>query len=170
MTSEDIKHQLIIVSLVTQSVTACYWLAEHICEQRQASYRKRVAQQESKLLIWLRLSARVVNRDKDLTATTDAHHRPVRVHKQRSGKGLQAKQSEILRAQDSAIQKPDQNRNNMSQFIQSPLCIKPYSIKKEKDRKEKVIWSWPGTCIQYTRLQYKISTINLCIHCAPINY
>ena len=42
-----------------------------------------VAQQESKLLIWLRLSARLVNRDKDLNkdliATTDAHHRPVRV-------------------------------------------------------------------------------------------
>ena len=54
-----------------------------------------------------------MNRDKDLTATTDAHHRPVRVHAQRPGKGLQAKQSESLRAQDSAIQKPDQNRNNM---------------------------------------------------------
>ena len=53
-----------------------------------------------------------VNRDKDLIATSDAHHRPVRVHAQRPGKGLQAKQSESLRAQDSAIQKPDQNRNN----------------------------------------------------------
>ena len=73
----------------------------------------RVAQQESKLLIWLCLSARLVNRDKDLTATTDAHHRPVRVQAQRPGKGLQAKQSESLRTQDSAIQKPDQNRNNM---------------------------------------------------------
>ena len=67
-----------------------------------------VAQQESKLLIWLRLSARLVNRDKDLIVTTDAHHRPVRVHAQRPGKGLQAKQSESLRAQDSAIQKLDQ--------------------------------------------------------------
>ena len=28
----------------------------------------------------------------------------------------------------------------------------PHPIKKEKDRKEKVIGSWPGTCIQYTRL------------------
>ena len=65
------------------------------------------------LLIWLRLSAWLVNRDKDLIATTDAHHWPVRVHTQRLGKGLQAKQSESLRAQDSAIQKPDQNRNNM---------------------------------------------------------
>ena len=38
------------------------------------------------------LAARLVNRDKDLTATaTDAHHRPVRVHAQRPGKGLQAK-------------------------------------------------------------------------------
>ena len=62
----------------------------------------------------MRLSARLVNRDKDLIATTDAHHRPVRLHAQRPGKGLQAKQSESLRAQDSAIQKPDQNRNNMS--------------------------------------------------------
>ena len=66
------------------------------------------AHQESKLLIWLRLSARLVNRDKDLIATNDAHHRLVRVHAQRPGKGLQAKQSESLHAQDSAIQKPDQ--------------------------------------------------------------
>ena len=71
-----------------------------------------VAHPESNL-IWLHLSARLVNRDKDLIATTDVHRRPVRVHAQRPGKGLQAKQSESLRAQDSAIQKPDQNRNNM---------------------------------------------------------
>ena len=58
-----------------------------------------------------------MNRDKDLVATTDAHHRPVRVHAQRPGKGLQAKQSESLRAQDSAIQKPDQNRNKMSHSL-----------------------------------------------------
>ena len=76
-----------------------------------------VAQQESKLLIWLRLSARVVNRDKDLVATTDAHHQPVWVCTQRPGKGLQAKQSERMRAQDSAIQKPEQNRNNMSHSL-----------------------------------------------------
>ena len=76
--------------------------------------------------IWLRLSAQLVNRDKDLIATTDAHHRPVwvhawpvRVHAQRPIKGLQlqAKQSESLHAQDSAIQKPDQNRNNMSHSL-----------------------------------------------------
>ena len=77
----------------------------------------RVAHQEFKLLIWLRLSARLVNRDKDLIATTDAHHLPVRVHAQRPGKGLQAKQSESLRDQDSAIQKPDQNRNDMSHSL-----------------------------------------------------
>ena len=70
--------------------------------------------QESKLLIWLHLSARLVNRDKDLVATTDAHHWPGRVHAQRPRMGLQAKQSESLHTQDSAIQKPDQNRNNMS--------------------------------------------------------
>ena len=65
-------------------------------------------------LFRLRLSARLVNRDKDLIATADAHHRPVRVlHAQRPGKGLQAEQSESLRAQDSAIRKPEQNRNNM---------------------------------------------------------
>ena len=40
------------------------------------------------------LAARSVNRNKDLTATTDAHHRAVRVYAQRPGKGLQAKQSE----------------------------------------------------------------------------
>ena len=70
-----------------------------------------------KLLIWLRLSARLVNRDKDLIATTDAHHRPVRVHTQRTGKGLQAKQSESLRTQDSAMQKPDQNIDYMSHSL-----------------------------------------------------
>ena len=89
-----------------------------------------VAHQESKLLIWLRLSAWLVNRDKDLIATTDTHHQPVRVHAQRPGKGLQAKQSEILRAQDSAIQKPNQNRNNMSHSLQSALGTKPYSTSK----------------------------------------
>ena len=76
-----------------------------------------MAHQEFKLLIWLRLSARLVNRDKDLIATSDAHHRPVRVHAQRPAKGLRAKQSESLRAQDSAIQKPDQNRNDMSHSL-----------------------------------------------------
>ena len=63
------------------------------------------------------LAARLVNRDKDLIATTDARHRPVRVHAQRPGKGLQAKQSESLRTQDSAIQKPNQNRNNTSHSL-----------------------------------------------------
>ena len=62
------------------------------------------------------MSARSVNRGKDaahdLVATTDAHHRPVWVHTKRSGKGFQAKQGESLRTQDSAIQKPDQYRNN----------------------------------------------------------
>ena len=82
-------------------------------------------QQESKLLNWLHLSAGLEN--KDLIATTDTqHHRPVQVHTQRPGKGLQAKQSESLCAQDSAIQKPDQNRNNMSHSLQSALGIKPY--------------------------------------------
>ena len=90
----------------------------------------RVAQQESKLLIWLHLSARLVNKDKDPIATTDAHRRPVRVHAPRPGKALQAKQSESLRAQDSAIQKPDQNRNNMSHSLQSALGTKPYSTIK----------------------------------------
>ena len=69
-----------------------------------------VAHQKSELLIRLCLSARLVNRDKDLIATTDAHRRPVWVHAQRPEKNLQAKQSESLRAQDSVIQKPDQNR------------------------------------------------------------
>ena len=58
----------------------------------------RVAHQESKLLIWLQPSAQLVN--KDLVATTDAHHQPVWVCTQRPGKGLQAKQSESLHAQD----------------------------------------------------------------------
>ena len=58
-----------------------------------------------------------MNRDKDLVATTDAHHRPGRVHAQRPGKGLQAKQSKSLRSQDSAIQKPDQNTNDMSHSL-----------------------------------------------------
>ena len=59
-----------------------------------------------------------MNREKDLIAPTDAHHRPVRVHAQKPAKGIQAiKQSESLCAQDSAIQKPDQNRNNMSHSL-----------------------------------------------------
>ena len=58
----------------------------------------------------------------DLVATTDAHHRPVRVHAQRPGKDYKLS----LRAQDSAIQKPDQNRNNMSHSLQSALGTKPY--------------------------------------------
>ena len=73
----------------------------------------RVAHQESKLLIWLRLSARLVNRDKDLIATTDGlfgytHKDPERVYKL------------SLRAKDSAIQKPDQNRNNTSHSLYNP--------------------------------------------------
>ena len=83
----------------------------------------RVAHQESKL-IWLCLAARLVNRDKDLIATTDAHHRPVRVHAQRPGKGLQAKQSESLRAQHTATQKPDQNRTDMSHSLYN----QPYAL------------------------------------------
>ena len=67
-----------------------------------------------------------VNRDKDLIATPDMHHWPVQVHTQRPGKGLQAKQSESLRAQDSAIQQLDQNRNNMAHNLQSGLSTKPY--------------------------------------------
>ena len=89
------------------------------------------AYQESKLLIWLHLSARLVNRDKDLIATTVVHHRPFQVHAQstctktRKGwKGLQAKQSESLCAQDSAIQKPDQNSNNMSHSLYN----NPYAL------------------------------------------
>ena len=58
-----------------------------------------------------------MNRDKDLIATTDVHHWPVQVHAQRPGTGLQAKLSESLHAQDSAIQKPDQNRNNVSHSL-----------------------------------------------------
>ena len=30
----------------------------------------------------------------------------------------------------------------------------PHPVKKEKDRREKDIGSWPGTCIQYTRLHF----------------
>ena len=89
----------------------------HDLHLKPISHSVAVSIQESKLLIWLRLSARLVNRDKDLIATTDSHHRPGRVHAQRPGKGLQAKQSESLRAQDLAIQKPDQNRNNMSHTV-----------------------------------------------------
>ena len=90
-----------------------------------------VAHQEFNLLIWLCLSAWLVNRDKDLIATTDVHRWPVRVHAQRPRKGLQAKQSESLRAQDLAIQKLDQNRNNISHsFYNHPYFIKPYSTSK----------------------------------------
>ena len=77
---------------------------------------------ESKLLITLHLSVRLMNRDKDLITTADTHRQPVQVHAQRPGKGLQAKQSESLRAQGSAIQKPDQNRNNMSHSLYHHPC------------------------------------------------
>ena len=70
-----------------------------------------------------------MNREKYLIATTDAHHRPGQVHAQRPGKGLQAKQSESLHAQDLAIQKPDQKRNNMSHSLYS-LRTKPHSTSK----------------------------------------
>ena len=63
-----------------------------------------------------------MNRDKDLITTADTHRQPVQVHAQRPGKGLQAKQSESLRAQGSAIQKPDQNRNNMSHSLYHHPC------------------------------------------------
>ena len=79
---------------------------------------KRLIDAGSAARIWTAdLAARLVNRDKDLVATTDAYYWPVRVHAQRPRKGLQAKQSESLRAQDSAIQKSDQNRNNMSHSL-----------------------------------------------------
>ena len=72
-----------------------------------------------------------MDRDKDLIATTDAHHRPVRVHAQRPGQGLQAKQSESLRAQDWAIQKPDQNRNDMSHSLYNhPYALNHIQIVK----------------------------------------
>ena len=58
-----------------------------------------------------------MNRDKDLVAITDAYYWPVRVHAQRPRKGLQAKQSESLCAQDLAIQKLAQNRNDMSHSL-----------------------------------------------------
>ena len=67
-----------------------------------------------------------MNRNKDLTATTDVHHQPVWVHTQRPGKGLQAKQSESLRAQDSAIQKPDQAEITCL----TVYTITPYSTSK----------------------------------------
>ena len=75
-----------------------------------------VAHHKSKLLIRLQLFVRLMNRSKDLVATTDTHHRPVQVHTQRPGKCLQTK-SESLHAQDLAIQKPDQNRNYMSHSL-----------------------------------------------------
>ena len=109
MVSVDVKHHVYLLTLLLTS-RAYLWTTSRVLLTR-------VAYQESKLLIWLHLSARLVNRDKDLITTTDARHRPVRVHAQRPGKGLQAKQSENLRDQDSAIQKPDQNRNDMSHSL-----------------------------------------------------
>ena len=86
---------------------------------------------QEKLLVWLHLSAQLVNRDKDLIATTDVHHLPVQVHAQRPGKGLQAKQSESLCSQDSAIQMPDQNRNNMSHSLYNhPIALNHIQLVK----------------------------------------
>ena len=55
-----------------------------------------------------------------------AHHRPVRVPTQRTGKGMQAKQSESLRTQDSAKQKPDQNIDYMSHSLYNH----PYALNR----------------------------------------
>ena len=71
-----------------------------------------------------------MNRDKDLIATTDAHHRPVRVHARRPGKSLQAKQSESLHAQHSAIQKPDQTEITCLTIYNSPQHQTIYSTIK----------------------------------------
>ena len=60
----------------------------------------RVTYQESKLLVSVAASVCSVSepRQRPIAATTDAHHRPVRVHAQRPGKGLQAiKQSKSAR-------------------------------------------------------------------------
>ena len=89
---EEVSHKLTGSSLITQHVhvqkgysmsllltsRAYLWTTSRVLLTR-------VAHQESKLLIWLQLSARLVNKDKDLVATTDAHHRPVPVHAQRPG-------------------------------------------------------------------------------------
>ena len=71
-----------------------------------------------------------MNRDKDLITTTDAHHRPVRVHAQRPGKSLQAKQSESLRAQDSAIQKPDQAEITSHSLYNHPYALNHIQLVK----------------------------------------
>ena len=71
-----------------------------------------------------------MNRDKDLIATTDAHRRPARVHAQRPGKGLQAKQSESLRAKDSAIQKPDQTEITCLTVYNQPSALNHFQLVK----------------------------------------
>ena len=101
--------------LVTTSRVLLMWVAHH----------------KSKLLIWLQLFAWLVNRGKDLVATTDAHHRPVQVHTQRPGKCLQTK-SESLHAKDSAIQNPDQNRNYMSHSLYNhPYALNHIQLLKQ---------------------------------------
>ena len=117
------------------------------------------------LLIWLRLSARVVNRDKDLIGTTDAHRRPVRVHAPRPGKGLQAKQSKSLRAQDSAIQKPDQNRNNMSHSLYNhPYVLNHIQSKRKRTGKKRLYGHGPEHV--YSTLGY--NTKSALLTCASI--
>ena len=58
-----------------------------------------------------------------LVATTEAHHRPVWLYTHtKTGKGLQSKQSESLRAEDWAIQKPDQTEITcLTVYIISPM-------------------------------------------------
>ena len=128
--SVDVKHHVYLLTLLLTS-RAYLWTTSRVSLTR-------VAHQESNLLIWLRLSARWVNRDKDLVATTDAHHQPVRVHAQRPGKGLQAKQREreSMRAQDSATQKPDQNRNGMSHSLYNHAYALDHIIKGTFDNYE----------------------------------
>ena len=72
---------------------------------------------------------------------------------QRPGKGLQAKQSESLRAQDSAIQKPDQNRNNMSHSLYNH----PYALNHISTSKLNIQVKW--TFDNYEVNIFKVLTI-----------
>ena len=48
--------------------------------------------------------------------------------------------------------KPEGSLGRTAQDVHLDSHTAPELWKKEKDREEKVIGSWPGTCIQYTQL------------------
>ena len=121
----EVSHKLTGSSLITQRVHVQKGYSMSLLLTRRAYLwttsrvlLTQVVHQESKLLIWLHLSAWLVNRDKDLVATTDVHHWPVQVQ---PGKGLQAKQSENLHTQNSSKSRIKTEMTRLTVYTITPM-------------------------------------------------